>query len=346
MDTRLRNLLDYSLDELTQEIKASGMPAFRAKQIYGWIYQGKDFDEMTNLPKDMRTKLAEKYSSGKLKIFRKLTSKLDGTIKYLFDTGDGNLIESVLMKYKYGYTACISSQVGCKMGCTFCASAKCGFIRNLTPGECLGQIIGMNADNGITITRVVIMGIGEPLDNYDNIIKFLHLVNSEEGLNISYRNISLSTCGLADKIIDLAKEDLPITLCISLHNPIDEQRSLIMPVNRKYALDKLLDACNIYRLRTNRRITFEYALIKGVNDSPEHASRLVNLIKGILCHVNLIPVNEVSDTGYVTVDKDAVEKFKGLLEKDGINVTVRRSLGRDIEAACGQLRRSAINGEE
>ncbi len=346
MDTRLRNLLDYSLDELTQEIKASGMPAFRAKQIYGWIYQGKDFDEMTNLPKDMRTKLAEKYSSGKLKIFRKLTSKLDGTIKYLFDTGDGNLIESVLMKYKYGYTACISSQVGCKMGCTFCASAKCGFIRNLTPGECLGQIIGMNADNGITITRVVIMGIGEPLDNYDNIIKFLHLLNSEEGLNISYRNISLSTCGLADRIIDLAKEDLPITLCISLHNPIDEQRSLIMPVNRKYALDKLLDACNIYRLRTNRRITFEYALIKGVNDSPEHATRLVNLIKGILCHVNLIPVNEVSDTGYVTVDKDAVEKFKGLLEKDGINVTVRRSLGRDIEAACGQLRRSAINGEE
>lgn len=346
MDTRLRNLLDYSLDELTQEIKASGMPAFRAKQIYGWIYQGKDFDEMTNLPKDMRTKLAEKYSSGKLKIFRKLTSKLDGTIKYLFDTGDGNLIESVLMKYKYGYTACISSQVGCKMGCTFCASAKCGFVRNLTPGECLGQIVGMNADNGITITRVVIMGIGEPLDNYDNIIKFLHLLNSEDGLNISYRNISLSTCGLADKIIDLAKEDLPITLCISLHNPIDEQRSLIMPVNRKYALDKLLDACNIYRLRTSRRITFEYALIKGVNDSPEHASRLVNLIKGILCHVNLIPVNEVSDTGYVTVDKDAVEKFKGLLEKDGINVTVRRSLGRDIEAACGQLRRSAINGEE
>ena len=232
------------------------------------------------------------------------------------------------------------------MGCTFCASAKCGFVRDLTPGECLGQIIGMNADNDITITRVVIMGIGEPLDNYDNIIKFLHLINSKDGLNISYRNISLSTCGLADKIVKLAEEDLPITLCISLHNPIDEQRSLIMPVNRKYALDKLLDACNIYRLRTNRRITFEYALIKGVNDSQEHASRLVKLIRGILCHVNLIPVNEVSDTGFVTVDREAVERFKALLEKDGINVTIRRSLGRDIEAACGQLRRSAINGEE
>ena len=346
MDTRLRNLLDYSLEELKSVIKAENLPAFRAEQIYKWIYQGKDFDEMSNIPKEMRLSLGEKFYSGKLKIFKKLTSKLDGTIKYLFDTGDGNLIESVLMKYKYGYTACISSQVGCKMGCTFCASAKCGFVRDLTPGECLGQIIGMNADNDITITRVVIMGIGEPLDNYDNIIKFLHLINSKDGLNISYRNISLSTCGLTDKIVKLAEEDLPITLCISLHNPIDEQRSLIMPVNRKYALDKLLDACNIYRLRTNRRITFEYALIKGVNDSKEHAARLVRLIRGILCHVNLIPVNEVSDTGYVTVDKEAVERFKGLLEKDGVNVTIRRSLGRDIEAACGQLRRSAIDGEE
>ncbi|MBR3839484.1 MAG: 23S rRNA (adenine(2503)-C(2))-methyltransferase RlmN [Clostridia bacterium] len=346
MDTRLRNLLDYSLDELKVLMKAEGFAPFRGEQVYKWIYQGRDFDEMTNLPKEMRQSMSEKFSSGKLKIFKKLTSELDGTIKYLFDTGDGNLIESVLMKYKYGYTACISSQVGCKMGCTFCASAKCGFIRDLTPGECLGQIIGMNTDNGVTITRVVIMGIGEPLDNYDNIVKFLHLINDKEGLNISYRNISLSTCGLADKIVRLADENLPITLCISLHNPIDEQRSVIMPVNRKYALDKLLDACNIYRLRTNRRITFEYALIKGVNDSQEHASRLVKLIRGILCHVNLIPVNEVSDTGFVTVDREAVERFKALLEKDGINVTIRRSLGRDIEAACGQLRRSAINGEE
>ena len=346
MDTRLCNLLDYSLDELKVLMKAEGFAPFRGEQVYKWIYQGRDFDEMTNLPKEMRQSMSEKFSSGKLKIFKKLTSELDGTIKYLFDTGDGNLIESVLMKYKYGYTACISSQVGCKMGCTFCASAKCGFIRDLTPGECLGQIIGMNTDNGVTITRVVIMGIGEPLDNYDNIVKFLHLINDKEGLNISYRNISLSTCGLADKIVRLADENLPITLCISLHNPIDEQRSVIMPVNRKYALDKLLDACNIYKLRTNRRITFEYALIKGVNDSQEHASRLVKLIRGILCHVNLIPVNEVSDTGFVTVDREAVERFKALLEKDGINVTIRRSLGRDIEAACGQLRRSAINGEE
>lgn len=344
MDTKLQNLLDYTLDELKELVKKEGLPAFRAQQIYQWIYQGKGFDEMSNLPKEMRIKLSEKFTTGKLKIFRKLTSKLDGTVKYLFDTGDGNLIESVLMKYKYGYTACISSQIGCKMGCTFCASSHCGFVRNLSPGECLGQIIGMNSDNNITITRVVIMGIGEPLDNYDNIVKFLHLANHESGLNISYRNISLSTCGLADKIIKLAEEDLPITLCISLHNPIDEQRSLIMPVNKKYALDKLLDACHIYKLRTNRRITFEYALIKGVNDSEEHADRLVNLIKGILCHVNLIPVNEVSDTGFVTVNKDVVQRFKGMLEKAGVNVTVRRSLGRDIEAACGQLRRSAISG--
>ena len=347
MDTRLRNLLDYSLDELTQEIKASGMPAFRAKQIYGWIYQGKDFDEMTNLPKDMRTKLAEKYSSGKLKIFRKLTSKLDGTIKYLFDTGDGNLIESVLMKYKYGYTACISSQVGCKMGCTFCASAKCGFIRNLTPGECLGQIIGMNADNGITITRVVIMGIGEPLDNYTNVLKFLELVNREDGLNIGYRHISLSTCGLAEKIDDLAEKNLPITLSISLHASDNETRSSIMPVNKKWNIERLLGACKNYYTHTGRRISFEYTLISGKNDSREAALALAALLNRHLrgvndtmpIHVNLIPVNPVTESGFSSSEKKTVAEFAATLERKGVRATVRRTLGADINASCGQLRR-------
>lgn len=346
MNTQKIDLLSLLPEELEQFLLSLGEPKYRAKQMFSQMHKGVSPDEMTNVGKKLKEALSESACYYLPKIKRKLVSRLDGTVKYLFELADGNSVESVVMKYNHGNTVCVSSQVGCRMGCAFCASTIGGKVRDLAPSEILGQVLVAQNDTGERISNIVMMGIGEPLDNYDNIIKFLHLLNSEEGLNISYRNISLSTCGLADRIIDLAKEDLPITLCISLHNPIDEQRSLIMPVNRKYALDKLLDACNIYRLRTNRRITFEYALIKGVNDSPEHATRLVNLIKGILCHVNLIPVNEVSDTGYVTVDKDAVEKFKGLLEKDGINVTVRRSLGRDIEAACGQLRRSAINGEE
>ena len=251
------------------------------------------------------------------------------------------MVESVLMKYKYGYSACVSTQVGCKMGCTFCASTKAGFVRNLTSGEILGQIVSMNADMDIRIGHVVLMGIGEPLDNYDNVLDFLRKAQNEKGLGISYRNISLSTCGLAEKVIQLSEEKLPITLSISLHSPFDSQRSEMMPVNRKYPLDKLLDACNIYTLSTGRRITYEYALIEGVNDTKEHAARLISLLKGKLCHVNLIPVNKVEGTGYEKASKKNIAAFQEMLEKGGVNATVRRTLGQDIEAACGQLRRAA-----
>lgn len=341
MDTRLQNLLDFNKEELEKAVVDLGQPKFRGKQLWEWMYKGATFDEMTNLPENFRKKLAERYFSGKLGIKAKLCSKMDDTVKYLFDLGDGNLVESVLMKYKYGYSACVSTQVGCKMGCTFCASTKAGFVRNLTAGEILGQIISMNSDMGIRIGHVVLMGIGEPLDNYDNVLLFLKKAQSEEGLNISYRNISLSTCGLADKVLTLSEEKLPITLSVSLHSPFDAQRSEMMPVNRKYPLDKLLDACNIYILSTGRRITYEYALIEGVNDTKEHAAELIALLKGKLCHVNLIPVNKVEGTGYEKASKKNIIAFQELLEKGGVNATIRRTLGQDIEAACGQLRRAA-----
>ena len=341
MDTQLKNLLDYNIEELESIVKAMGQPAFRTKQLWEWLYKGADFSEMTNLPEKFRSSLAENYRSGKFGVKAKLCSKEDDTVKYLFSLGDGNLVESVLMKYKYGYSACVSTQVGCKMGCTFCASTKAGFVRNLTSGEILGQIVTMNADMNIRIGHVVLMGIGEPLDNYDNVLDFLKKAQSEKGLGISYRNISLSTCGLAEKVIKLADEKLPITLSISLHSPFDEQRSDMMPVNRKYPLDKLFDACNIYTLSTGRRITYEYALIEGVNDTKEHAAKLISLLKGSLCHVNLIPVNKVEGTGYEKASKKNIAAFKEMLEKGGVNATVRRTLGQDIEAACGQLRRAA-----
>lgn len=341
MDTKLQNLLDLNKEELEEAIKAMGQPKFRAKQVWEWLYKGADFSEMTNLPEKFRKALSEKYRSGKLAVKAKLCSKEDDTVKYLFGLGDGNLVESVLMKYKYGFSACVSTQVGCKMGCTFCASTKAGFVRNLTAGEILGQIVSMNSDMNIRIGHVVLMGIGEPLDNYDNVLDFLRKAQDENGLGISYRNISLSTCGLAEKVLELAEEKLPITLSISLHSPFDAQRSEMMPVNRKYPLDKLLDACNIYTLSTGRRITYEYALIEGVNDTKEHAAQLISLLRGKLCHVNLIPVNKVEGTGYEKASKKNIMTFKEMLEKGGVNATVRRTLGQDIEAACGQLRRSA-----
>ncbi|MBR5786986.1 MAG: 23S rRNA (adenine(2503)-C(2))-methyltransferase RlmN [Clostridia bacterium] len=341
MDTKLQNLLDFNIEQLEEAVKAMGQPKFRTKQLWEWLYKGADFSDMTNLPESFRMSLAEKYRAGRLKIKAKLCSKVDDTIKYLFDLGDGNLVESVLMKYKYGYSACVSTQVGCKMGCTFCASTKAGFVRNLSSGEILGQIVSMNADMNIRIGHVVLMGIGEPLDNYDNVLDFLRKAQNEKGLGISYRNISLSTCGLAEKVIQLSEEKLPITLSISLHSPFDSQRSEMMPVNRKYPLDKLLDACNIYTLSTGRRITYEYALIEGVNDTKEHAARLISLLKGKLCHVNLIPVNKVEGTGYEKASKKNIAAFQEMLEKGGVNATVRRTLGQDIEAACGQLRRAA-----
>lgn len=337
-----KNLLDYSAQELNHFVKEHGLPAFRGTQIRKWLYTGVSaFEEMSDLPKDLRIWLDRDCSTGLPKIKRLLKSALDGTCKYLFDLGDGNFIESVLMKYKYGYSACISSQIGCKMQCSFCASSGVGFVRNLTVGEMLGQIIAINRDRNIRIGHVVIMGVGEPLDNYENVIAFLREAQSESGLGIGYRHIALSTCGIVPGINRLAEEKLPITLSVSLHSPFDEQRSRMMPVNRRYPLAELIEACKGYLALTGRRITFEYAMIAGINDTQEHAKALCGLLRGMLCHVNLIPVNKVSGTGYARSEQKQINHFMGILQDNGIEVTMRRELGRDISAACGQLRRTA-----
>lgn len=338
------NLLDLSQNQLEEFIKQLQQPSFRAKQINKWLYSGvTNFEEMTNLPTSFREQLSEKAVTGLLKIQDCKESEIDETRKYLFELYDGNIIESVLMKYKYGYSVCVSSQVGCKMGCSFCASTGAGFSRNLTAGEMVGQILTINRDANVKIGNIVIMGIGEPLDNYDNVIDFLKKAQSPEGLGISYRRMALSTCGLVPGILKLNKENLPITLSISLHSPFDDERSKIMPVNGSYSIDKLLEACKIYTRGTNRRITFEYAMISGVNDTIRHADELGQLIKGMLCHVNLIPINKVAGNSYKRSSKEQVEKFSSVLNRSGIEVTVRRELGKDINAACGQLRRSNTN---
>lgn len=336
------NLLDLTGEELAAFCAELGLPAFRAKQIRKWLFEGATFEEMSNLPLSLRQTLAERARAGGLAIYRKFQSQEDETCKYLFDLGDGNVIESVLMKYKYGYSVCISSQVGCRMGCTFCASAGLPFTRGLTMGELLGQIVSINRDQGIRIGHIVMMGIGEPLDNFDNVRRFLLEVQREDCLGIGYRKISLSTCGLVPGIYRLAEENLPITLSISLHSPFQEQREEMMPVARKYDLDKLMEACNSYGAKTGRRITFEYAMILGVNDSIAHAKELVRLTKGMLCHVNLIPVNPIPGQRYQRSSRDNIRAFSEVLEKAGISATVRRELGRDIQAACGQLRRDVI----
>ncbi len=337
------NLMDLSIDEIEKHLVELNVEKYRALQIFQWLAKGKkDFDEMTNLSKDLREKLREKFYIGKLETHKRLVSKTDGTVKYVFRLGDGNTIESVLMHYKHGYTACISSQVGCRMGCRFCASTGLGCERNLTCGEMLDQIITIQNIENVRIGNVVIMGIGEPLDNYDNVIKFLKLVNSDKGLNIGYRHITVSTCGLVPEILRLAEEGMPITLSVSLHAPNDEIRSMLMPVNKRYSIDKLIEACKIYIMKTKRRITFEYAMISGVNDSTENALELARRIKGMLCHVNLIPVNAVKDVEYRQSDKERIKKFQEILEHHGIETTIRRELGSDINAACGQLRRSIM----
>jgi len=337
------NLMDLSVDEIEKHLMELGIEKYRALQIFQWIAKGKkDFDEMTNLSKVLREKLKEKFNIGKLEIHQRLVSKIDGTIKYIFRLEDGNIIESVLMHYKHGYTACISSQVGCRMGCRFCASTGLGRERDLTAGEMLDQIITIQNAENLRIGNIVIMGIGEPLDNYDNVIKFLKLANSDKGLNIGYRHISVSTCGLVPEILKLAEEGIPITLSISLHAPNDEIRNMIMPVNKRYSIDKLIEACKIYIMKTRRRITFEYAMISGINDSSENALELAHRIKGMLCHVNLIPVNAVEGVDYKQSDKKRIEKFQEILEQHGIETTVRRELGSDIKAACGQLRRNIM----
>jgi len=343
------DIISMSKSELTAYLTENyGLPRFRADQIFKWLCKGAGFDNMTNLSKELRKKLSEELFCSLPKIEKKLVSKIDGTVKYLFKLYDGNYIESVVMHYSHGNTICISSEVGCNMGCRFCASTIGGMTRKLLPGEMLGQVAVANFD-GADISNIVMMGIGEPLDNYDNVIQFLKLVTSDEGLNIGARHISLSTCGLADKILELAKEEFGITLSISLHACDDETRSAIMPINNKWNIGALLSACREYFITTGRRISFEYTLIAGKNDSPLQANKLADLFykyfsengRLLPIHVNLIPVNEVAERDFETSSVEAVKKFAEALEKRRINATVRRKLGPDINASCGQLRRSA-----
>lgn len=339
----MKNILDYTLEELQNWMKENGESAFRAKQVFSWIYKDVwNFGDMKNLPKSLKEKLDDNFYIGVPKVEELYESKIDGTKKMLLAFNDGNLIESVIMKYKHGNSICISTQVGCRMGCKFCASTLNGRVRNLTAGEILAQIlVGQNLI-GERISNVVLMGSGEPLDNYYNVLKFLELVNAEYGLNIGQRHITLSTCGIVPNIYDLADRELSITLAISLHAFSDEKRRAIMPIANKYSIKEILDACRYYIEKTNRRITFEYSLVKDVNDSEEDAKALGGLLKGLLCHVNLIPVNEIKENSFKRSSEKTISIFENTLKKLGLEVTVRREMGSDINAACGQLRRSYI----
>ena len=337
------DLKDLEFCELEEFLKELGEPKFRAKQIFSWLHKGvESFDEMTNISKSTRDKLSEKSYVSALKIREKYVSKIDKTTKYLFELPDGNCIESVVMYYNHGISICISSQVGCRMGCNFCASTIGGLYRSLTPGEIINQVIFAQKDIGERISNIVMMGIGEPLDNFDNVIKFLKNINCEEGLNIGYRHISLSTCGIVPKIYELAKCQFPITLSVSLHAPNNEIRSSIMPINKKYPIEELMAACRDYIKTTTRRISFEYSLISGVNDSMENADELANLLKGMLAHVNLIPVNKIEERDYKKGNKKQINDFCERLNKRGVNATIRRELGSDIQASCGQLRKKLL----
>ena len=328
-------------DELEAELEKMGEPRFRAKQIFRWLSQPiRSFDGMTNISKDLRARLNERFYLTCPEIERKQVSDLDGTVKYLWRLRDGNFVESVVMRYEHGNTVCVSCEVGCPMGCVFCASTIGGKVRNLSASEILDQVIFSEADSGLKISNIVMMGIGEPLDNFDNVIRFLRLVNHPEGRNIGMRHISLSTCGLTEKVDKLADLDLQLTLSVSLHAPDDETRSKIMPVNRAYGVDKVLAACGRYFKKTGRRISFEYAMIRDVNDTPYHAKLLADKLAGTGCHVNLIPLNDVPESKLKPSRPETLKSFIAVLEKQKINVTVRRRLGPDIEASCGQLRRS------
>ncbi len=334
------NIKSMTLPEVTEAVKALGQPAFRGKQIYTWLHKGVgSYGEMTNLPKALRDRLAEQYPIHPPKVVRKQESQRDGTIKYLWELSDGNCVETVLMRYHYGNTVCISTEVGCRMGCAFCASTIGGLIRPLEAYEMLDEVLFTQLDSGLPISHVVLMGIGEPLDNFDNVLRFLELVNSQEGMNISMRHISLSTCGLVPKIDALAEKKLQISLAISLHGPNDEIRSKIMPVNRAYPMDTLLAACRRYYAATSRRIHFEYAMIDGVNDREQDAKELLRRLKGLPAHINLIPLNHVEESPLKPSSKASVAAFQKILEDGGITATVRRTLGGDIDASCGQLRR-------
>ena len=336
----MNHLKSMTQQEIAGVLKDMGQPAFRAKQLFSWLHKGvRSYDQMTNIPQNLRQLLAEKYPIHAPEVVRKQESQRDGTIKYLWKLADGNCVETVLMRYHYGNTVCISTEVGCRMGCAFCASTLGGLVRKLEPYEMLDQVLFTQVDSGLPVSHIVLMGIGEPLDNFDNVLRFLELVNSPEGMNISMRHISLSTCGLVPMIDELAKRKLQISLAISLHGPSDEIRDRIMPVNKAYPTDVLLAACRRYYEATSRRIHFEYAMIDGVNDRPEHAQLLLKRLKGLPAHINLIPLNHVEESPLKPSSKAAVARFQQILEKGGLTATVRRTLGGDIDASCGQLRR-------
>lgn len=344
----MEDILSLTPEELAAKLKGMGQSAFRAKQLYQWLVRGVDYDGMTNIPRDLRQKLSEEGPANPVRILKSVVSKLDGTEKYLYELQDGNIVEGVTMRYNYGNTLCVSTQVGCRMGCKFCASTLEGCVRNLTPGELLGQIIAVNGHLHETdgpdarISNVVLMGSGEPLDNYDNVVKFLRILRMEGGLCIGMRSVSLSTCGLVENMRRFAQEDLPVTLSLSLHAPNDEVRKKLMPVARKYGMDDVLDACRYYIEKTGRRVIFEYALVHGVNADPAQAVELAGRLRGMQCHVNLIPLNSVPERGLTGVTEREVDAFRHALEQKGISVTRRREMGDDIEGACGQLRRRYI----
>ena len=334
------NLKNLTLPELAETIKALGQPPFRAKQVYSWLHKGvRSYEEMTNLPKNLRDRLGENYPIQAPTVVRRQESRKDGTIKYLWQLSDGNCVETVLMRYHYGNTVCISTEVGCRMGCAFCASTLGGLVRRLEPYEMLDEVLFTQVDSGLPVSHIVLMGIGEPLDNFDNVMRFLELVNSAEGMNISMRHISLSTCGLVPKIDELAKRNLQLTLSVSLHAPNDGIRDTIMPVNKLYPSQELIDACRRYYEATSRRISFEYAMINGVNDRESDAQELLRRLKGLPAHFNLIPLNHVEERQFQPSTPAHMRSFIRVLEDAGVNVTVRRKLGGDVDASCGQLRR-------
>ena len=345
----MTELAGFTCDEMITWAKTQGYPSFRGKQIFRWIHQGADFEEMTNLSKEMREELAEIAIAQPVKIRLEKRSHIDGTVKFLYELKDGNCVEGVLMRYKYGISLCISTQVGCRMGCRFCASTLDGRIRDLTAGEMLGEVLCANRwlqNEAEKVSHVVLMGSGEPLDNYDQVIRFLKLLKEEDGIRLSLRNVSLSTCGIVPRMYDLAKEQMPVTLCVSLHAPNDEIRRITMPIANRWSIPEILDACRNYIRMTGRRVIFEYALSEGVNAEEKHAKELADLLKGMQCHVNLIPLNTVAERDMKGVTEEKVQQFLKVLSDRNISATRRREMGDDIDGACGQLRRKTINSSK